>query len=132
VRRRKRSLAPSDSACFNPGVLLSEVEYARPPSVEEALRLLSENDNARALAGGQTLINVMKQRAASPDMLVDLAELEELTPAAPAADGRALAEAIPGARFVELPAAHLSNYEASERFNAELLGFFTKEGSAHG
>ncbi len=87
MRRRKRSLAPSDSACFNPGVLLSEVEYARPPSVEEALRLLSENDNARALAGGQTLINVMKQRAASPDMLVDLAELEELTPVAPAADG---------------------------------------------
>ncbi len=68
-------------------MLLSEVEYARPASVEEALRLLSENDNARALAGGQTLINVMKQRAASPDLLVDLAELEELTPVAPRVDG---------------------------------------------
>jgi aerobic carbon-monoxide dehydrogenase medium subunit len=68
-------------------VLLSEVEYARPASVDEALRLLSENDNARALAGGQTLVNVMKQRAASPDLLVDLAELEELTPVTPGADG---------------------------------------------
>src|SRR5580765_6226839 len=59
-------------------MLLREVEYARPASVQEAVRLLSENDGARALAGGQTLINVMKARAASPDMLIDLNGLEEL------------------------------------------------------
>jgi carbon-monoxide dehydrogenase medium subunit len=59
-------------------MLLREVEYARPASVQDALRLLGENDGARALAGGQTLINVMKARAASPDMLVDLADLGEL------------------------------------------------------
>jgi carbon-monoxide dehydrogenase medium subunit len=59
-------------------MLLREVEYARPASVQEALRLLAENDGARALAGGQTLINVMKARAASPDALVDLNRLEEL------------------------------------------------------
>jgi aerobic carbon-monoxide dehydrogenase medium subunit len=68
-------------------VLLSEVEYARPESVEEAIDLLAQNDNARALAGGQTLINVMKQRLAAPDLLVDLAELEELTPITVAEDG---------------------------------------------
>ena len=59
-------------------MLLREVEYARPASVQEAVRLLSEHDGARALAGGQTLINVMKARAASPDVLVDLDRLEEL------------------------------------------------------
>jgi aerobic carbon-monoxide dehydrogenase medium subunit len=59
-------------------MLLREVEYARPASVQEAVRLLSEHDGARALAGGQTLINVMKARAASPDVLVDLNGLEEL------------------------------------------------------
>jgi aerobic carbon-monoxide dehydrogenase medium subunit len=59
-------------------MLLREVEYARPASVQDALRLLGENDGARALAGGQTLINVMKARAASPDVLVDLADLGEL------------------------------------------------------
>jgi carbon-monoxide dehydrogenase medium subunit len=59
-------------------MLLREVEYARPASVQEAVRLLSEHDGARALAGGQTLINVMKSRAASPDVLVDLDRLEEL------------------------------------------------------
>jgi carbon-monoxide dehydrogenase medium subunit len=59
-------------------MLLREVEYARPASVGEAVRLLREHDGARALAGGQTLINVMKARAASPDVLVDLAAVDEL------------------------------------------------------
>src|SRR4051812_19623928 len=59
-------------------MLLREVEYARPASVQEALRLLGSNEGARALAGGQTLINVMKARAASPDVLVDLNGLDEL------------------------------------------------------
>src|SRR2546428_8564970 len=59
-------------------MLLREVEYARPASVQEALRLLGANEGARALAGGQTLINVMKARAASPDVLVDLQDLAEL------------------------------------------------------
>lgn len=59
-------------------MLLREVEYARPASVQEAVRLLSEHDGARALAGGQTLINVMKARAASPDKLIDLNGLSDL------------------------------------------------------
>ena len=59
-------------------MLLREVSYARPTSIEEAVALLSEHDGARALAGGQTLVNVMKQRAASPDVLVDLGRLDEL------------------------------------------------------
>jgi carbon-monoxide dehydrogenase medium subunit len=59
-------------------VLLREVEYAKPASVAEALSILRGNDGARALAGGQTLINVMKARAASPDVLVDLNGLDDL------------------------------------------------------
>ena len=59
-------------------MLLRQVEYARPTTLDHALRLLGEHDGARALAGGQTLLNVMKARAASPDVLVDLAELREL------------------------------------------------------
>src|SRR6187455_236083 len=59
-------------------MLLREVSYARPSTVEEAIALLAEHDGARALAGGQTLLNVMKQRAASPDVLVDLGRLDEL------------------------------------------------------
>jgi aerobic carbon-monoxide dehydrogenase medium subunit len=59
-------------------VLLREVEYARPSSVDDAIRLLAGHDGARALAGGQTLLNVMKARAASPDVLVDLGRLDDL------------------------------------------------------
>jgi carbon-monoxide dehydrogenase medium subunit len=68
-------------------VLLREVEYAKPSSVAQALAILSENDGARALAGGQTMINVMKARAASPDALVDLSALEELKGIELAGDG---------------------------------------------
>src|ERR671932_547271 len=68
-------------------MLLREVEYARPASVDEAVRLLAERDGARALAGGQTLINVMKARAASPDVLVDLNRLDELKGIELGADG---------------------------------------------
>ena len=59
-------------------MLLSEVGYARPATLEQALGLLAEHLGARALAGGQTLINVMKARAASPDVLVDLNGIPEL------------------------------------------------------
>ena len=61
-----------------PPMLLREVEYARPSSVEEAIGLLAGHEGARALAGGQTIVNVMKARAASPDVLVDLNGLDEL------------------------------------------------------
>jgi len=67
-------------------MLLRQVEYARPATVEEAISLLAEHDGARALAGGQTLVNVMKARAASPDVLVDLADLAELRTIAFSAD----------------------------------------------
>jgi aerobic carbon-monoxide dehydrogenase medium subunit len=67
-------------------MLLSRVEYARPTSVEEAIALLGR-DNARALAGGQSLLNVMKVRAAAPDLLVDLGGLEELRGISCAEDG---------------------------------------------
>jgi carbon-monoxide dehydrogenase medium subunit len=60
-------------------MLLSEVGYARPATLEQALGVLAENPGARALAGGQTLINVMKARAAAPDVLVDLGGIQELT-----------------------------------------------------
>ncbi len=46
-------------------------------------------------------------------------------PATPPADGRALAQSIPGARYVELEGSHICNVESFERFNAELMSFLT-------
>jgi aerobic carbon-monoxide dehydrogenase medium subunit len=71
-------------------MLLREVEYARPASIEEAVRLLGAHDGARPLAGGQTLVNVMKARAAAPEVLVDLADLTELREIGRSADGTSL------------------------------------------
>ena len=68
-------------------MLLREVEYARPATVEEAVAVLAAHEGARALAGGQTLINVMKQRAAAPEVLVDLADLDELREIGFSSDG---------------------------------------------
>jgi aerobic carbon-monoxide dehydrogenase medium subunit len=68
-------------------MLLAAVEYARPSTVEDAVRLLSAHDGARALAGGQTLTNVMKARAAAPDVLIDLNGLDELRTISRAEDG---------------------------------------------
>src|SRR5918911_362593 len=68
-------------------MLLREVAYAKPSSLAEALEILAADDGARALAGGQTLINVMKARAGSPDTLVDLNGLDELKGIELGADG---------------------------------------------
>jgi aerobic carbon-monoxide dehydrogenase medium subunit len=59
-------------------MLLREVEYARPETVDEAVRLLSSREDARALAGGQSLVNVMKTRVAAPELVVDLNRIREL------------------------------------------------------
>jgi carbon-monoxide dehydrogenase medium subunit len=68
-------------------MLLSEVRYARPATLEQALGVLAENPGARALAGGQTLLNVMKARAAAPDILVDLSKISGLKGIGLGADG---------------------------------------------
>jgi carbon-monoxide dehydrogenase medium subunit len=68
-------------------MLLSEVGYARPATLQQALGVLAEYPGARALAGGQTLLNVMKARAAAPDVLVDLSRIPELRGIALGADG---------------------------------------------
>ena len=48
--------------------------YHRPKSLAEASALLAQHgDEARVLAGGQSLIPMMKLRLAAPEHLVDLA-----------------------------------------------------------
>ena len=57
-------------------MLPSRFEYHRPDSLEEALHLLAEyGDEAKVLAGGQSLIPVMKLRLAAPAHLVDIGRL---------------------------------------------------------
>jgi carbon-monoxide dehydrogenase medium subunit len=68
-------------------MLLETVAYARPDTLAEALELLSGSDGAAPLAGGQSLVNVLKHRVASLDLLVDISRLDELRRIAPQPDG---------------------------------------------
>jgi len=52
--------------------------YRRPATLVEALDLLASDPEARALAGGQTLIPALKQRMSRPAMLVDLRSIPEM------------------------------------------------------
>jgi len=55
-------------------------DYARPETVDEVTALLAEyGDEARILAGGQSLMAMMNLRLADPAVLIDIARIEELS-----------------------------------------------------
>ncbi|MBN8966445.1 MAG: FAD binding domain-containing protein, partial [Rhizobiales bacterium] len=54
-------------------------DYARPETIDEAVALLAEyGDDARVLAGGQSLMAMMNLRLADPAVLIDIARVEEM------------------------------------------------------
>src|SRR5260370_33346191 len=52
--------------------------YHRPSSVGEAAALFTKGTEPKYLAGGHTLIPVMKQRLASPPDVIDLGKIQDL------------------------------------------------------
>ncbi|MDQ6641326.1 MAG: xanthine dehydrogenase family protein subunit M [Actinomycetota bacterium] len=57
----------------------AQFEYAAPSSVEEALGLLAEHgDEAKVIAGGQSLLPVLRMRLNAPEMVVDLRKIDAL------------------------------------------------------
>jgi aerobic carbon-monoxide dehydrogenase medium subunit len=54
-------------------------DYYSPASLNEAIRLLSENEEARVLAGGQSLLAMMKLRVVAPAAVVDISRLPGLS-----------------------------------------------------
>jgi len=57
----------------------TEFDYHAPESVDEALRLLAgAGDEAKLLAGGQSLLPVMRLRMAAPEVVIDLGRIEAL------------------------------------------------------
>jgi carbon-monoxide dehydrogenase medium subunit len=53
-------------------------DYARPRSLDEACAMLAESDDARIIAGGQTLVPMMAMRLARPKRLIDIARIPDL------------------------------------------------------
>src|ERR1700716_398311 len=56
-----------------------QTTYHRPSSVDEAAALFAKGAESKYLAGGHTLIPVMKQRLASPSAVIDLGKITDLT-----------------------------------------------------
>ncbi|HZD63686.1 MAG TPA: xanthine dehydrogenase family protein subunit M [Xanthobacteraceae bacterium] len=57
---------------------LPPFDYACPTTLPEAVRLLASNDDAKAIAGGQSLVPMLAFRLSQPTLLVDLRKLADL------------------------------------------------------
>src|SRR5438132_8197202 len=53
-------------------------EYARPADLDQACAMLAAGDDARIIAGGQTLVPLMAMRLARPKRLIDIARIGDL------------------------------------------------------
>jgi aerobic carbon-monoxide dehydrogenase medium subunit len=60
------------------GMIPAAFDYHAPTSVEEALQLLGSSGDVKILAGGQSLIPVLKLRLAAPEVIVDLGRIDSL------------------------------------------------------
>jgi 3-oxoadipate enol-lactonase len=97
---------------------------AKAPNEVARIRGILENTDADGYIGCGTAVRDFDYReklheTRVPTLVISGAQ----DPAAPAADGRWAAEQIPGARYVELDAAHLLNVELAERFTTEINQF---------
>jgi carbon-monoxide dehydrogenase medium subunit len=83
-------------------------EYTRASSVEEALGILASDENAKLIAGGQSILPLMKLRLAQPGRLVDIGRLAELKGVSKLDDGRLSVGALTTyADLLDSPAVHL-------------------------
>ena len=55
-----------------------EFKYVRPTSVRQAVNMLAKDPEAKLLAGGHSLLPVMKLRLAKPSQLLDIGRIEGL------------------------------------------------------
>jgi aerobic carbon-monoxide dehydrogenase medium subunit len=60
-------------------VIPAKFDYVRPGSVDEAIRALADSgDDAKVIAGGQSLLPLLRLRLAYPELLVDVGGIDEL------------------------------------------------------
>ncbi len=56
-----------------------QFEYYAPNTLSEAIQLLQQKEDAKVLAGGQSLLALMKLRLAAPKYLIDINKLQDLS-----------------------------------------------------
>jgi 3-oxoadipate enol-lactonase len=106
--------------------LTSSYRAAHPAETATVLRMLEEANPAGYVACCAA-VRDMDQREALQNIAVPTLVLAGTNDSStPAADGQIVAKHIPGARYVELNAAHLSNLEAQDEFNRHVTNFLAK------
>lgn len=60
-------------------MIAAQFDYVRANTLDEALALLAQNEDAKILAGGHSLIPAMKLRLAQPPLLIDLGRIKDLS-----------------------------------------------------
>ena len=81
--RRRRTRATRSNPAPQHGrsgrMIPAQFDYVAPTSVEDALAALAEHgDDAKILAGGQSLLPVLRMRLNAPEMVIDLGRIESL------------------------------------------------------
>ncbi len=56
----------------------AQFEYVAPTTLEDALQALSEAGDAKIIAGGQSLLPVLRMRLNAPEVVIDLGRIESL------------------------------------------------------
>ena len=121
---RKSGMKPVAAAVIERW-LTPEFRAREPEATAQAVRMLEQSPpdgyvaNCEAIRDADLWAEVGKIQA--PVMVV----MGDQDPATPPALGRKLAEAIPGARYVELRGSHIINVEAEGEFNRGLLEFLS-------
>jgi aerobic carbon-monoxide dehydrogenase medium subunit len=88
-------------------VIPAAFDYTRPASLDEALTLLSTGKGSKVIAGGQSLLPLLKLRIASADRLIDIGRLAELKGVKTVRDGRLSVGALTTyAELLDSPAKH--------------------------
>jgi aerobic carbon-monoxide dehydrogenase medium subunit len=98
-------------------------DYQRPATLAEALQMLSEDPNAKVLAGGQTLAPLLNLRLVRPSRLIDITRIPELSLAALDGDGTIIGAcvthaAIEDARFADPTGGFLTEVARGIAFRA--------------
>lgn len=111
-------VAPSVERWFTPGFA------ATADRALDGLRSVLAGLDPRGYAASCAAVRDADFRETVPSIPVPvLVVAGSQDPSTTAQEGRALADAIPGARFIELPAAHISSFEQPGRFTAALIDF---------
>src|SRR4029450_13215552 len=86
-RCRRRLTASGMRSTAKRSETMYETTYHRASSVDEAAALFAKGKEAKYLAGGQTLLPVMKQRLAAPSDVIDLAQIKDMVGVVPTNNG---------------------------------------------